>query len=86
MHAHESLGLARAATLGYMFQDRGHLLRGQMRSEEGGTLSFGKPGLADVAVKEAVLLLFAVAIADREVSGITDTVFGAGGILAAEAG
>jgi len=47
-----------------MLQDRNHLLRGQMRSEEGGALAFGKSVLADVAVKEAVLLLFAVAVAD----------------------
>jgi ribosomal protein S5 len=61
-----------------------------MRSEEGGPLAFGKPLLADVAVKEAVqeavLLLFAVAVADREVPHNTEGVFGAGGILAAEAG
>jgi hypothetical protein len=84
--AHESFGLAHTATLGYMLQDRDHFLRGQLRSEEGGALAFGKPILTDIAVKEAVLLLFTVAIADREISLSPEAVFGAGGILAAEPG
>jgi hypothetical protein len=55
--------------------------------EERGTLAFGKSGLADIAVKEAMLLvLFAVAVADREVAPVTEAVFGAVGILTTEAG
>jgi hypothetical protein len=86
VHTHESLGLAHAATLGDMFQDRDYLLGGQLRSEEGSPFAFGKSSFADVAVKEVVLVLFTVAVADREVFPTTDTVVGAVGILAAEAG
>jgi hypothetical protein len=70
-----------------MLQDRNYLLSvcGQLRSEEGSPFAFGKSGFADVALKEAVLVLFTIAIADREVFSTTDTVFfGAVGILAAE--
>jgi hypothetical protein len=54
--------------------------------EERGTLAFGKPSLANVAVKEAMLVLFTVAVADREIAPVTDTELRAVGILAAEAG
>jgi hypothetical protein len=54
--------------------------------KERGTLAFGKSGLADVAVKEAMLVLLAVAVTDREVAPITEAVFRAVGILTTEAG
>jgi hypothetical protein len=77
MHAYESLSLAYAATLVYVLQDRDDFLCWQLRSKEGSPLAFGKSVLANVAVKEAVLLSFTVAVADREISPAADAVFGA---------
>jgi hypothetical protein len=83
--ADESLGLADPVALDRVLQDGGRLLRRQTRVKQGRALAFGKAGLAGLAVKQAGLLEFAVAVADREISGVTPAVERAMGILAAEA-
>ena len=66
-------------------QDVVGLLGWEVGVEQGRALAFGEAGLAGVAVEQAELILFAVAGADREVSGVALAVAGAVGVLAAEA-
>jgi hypothetical protein len=48
-------------------------------------LAFGESGLAGIAVEQSDRLMFAVAVADREIAGVSLTMERAVGILAAEA-
>jgi hypothetical protein len=66
-------------------QDVVGLLGWEVGVEQGRALAFGEAGLAGVAVEQAELILFAVAGADREVSGVALAVARAVGVLAAEA-
>jgi hypothetical protein len=84
MHLHEPLGLADAAPLGQVLQDREGLLFGEVRPEERGALALGEPPLAGAASQEAVLFLLPVAAADHEVGPAADAVVGSRGVQAAE--
>jgi hypothetical protein len=64
VHAYQALGLAHATPLGDMVQDRHHGRLGQMGTVQGCALAFGEPGLAGMAVEEAILPLLAVPVAD----------------------
>jgi hypothetical protein len=78
-------GLSDAAALGEVLEHRAGLLLGQVGVEQRGALALGEAVLAGVAVEQADVVLLAVAVADREVCGVSLAVEGAVGILAAEA-
>jgi hypothetical protein len=82
---HQSGGLADAAAVGEVLQDRQHLVVRELGVEQRGALELGEAGLAGVAVQQPVLGLAEMA-ADREVTGAPSAVERAVGILAAEAG
>jgi hypothetical protein len=86
IHVAKSAGLADAAPLGDVIQNRFGLLRRQPRVEERRPLSLGKAGLANAATEHASLLMSAVAAGHGQISGAPQTVVGAVGIQAAEAG
>ena len=77
-------GLADAAALGEVLQDRQDLVVRELGVEQRRPLELGEPGLAGVAVEQAVVGLAEV-VADREVAGAAPAVVGAVGVLAAEA-
>jgi hypothetical protein len=85
IHPAEAAGLADAAPLGDVLQDRLDHLGGQSGVEEWRALAFGKAGLAGLAAKHASSLAGPVSVGHGEVSGPTLTVLGAVGIQAAEA-
>jgi len=81
----EAAGLADAAPLGDVLQDRLGFARGEPGIEEGRSLAFGEAGLASPAAEHAFGLLGAVAGGDGEVFGVPLALVGAGGIQATEA-
>jgi hypothetical protein len=81
----QPLGLADPVTLDQMLQDGDHFFGGQTGMRQRSALAFGESGLASVAVEQSDLLMFAVAVADREIAGVSLTVERAVGILTAEA-
>jgi hypothetical protein len=81
----EAFSLADPIAFGQVLQDGDRLLLWQARVEQGRALAFGETGLAGLAVKESDLLMFAVAIADREIAGVALAVDRAVVVLAAEA-
>jgi hypothetical protein len=81
----EPSGLADAAPLGDVLQDRLDLLGREPGVEEWGALALGEAGLAGPASEHAARLLGPVVAGDGEVSGPPATEVGAGGIQAAEA-
>ncbi len=83
MDTDEPPGLADAATLIHMLEDRGGRRLGQVRAVQGRALAFGEAGLAGPAVEQAILLL-AIATADGQVGPATEAVVLAGRVLAAE--
>ena len=85
MDADEPLGLADPVALDEMSHAGDGLLGGKARVEQRGALSLGEAGLAGVAGEQADFLMLAVAVADREVAGVSLAVERAVGILAAEA-
>jgi hypothetical protein len=85
IHAAEPPGLADAAALGDVLQDRFGPLRGEPGVEQGRPLPLGAPGLAGAASEHPTLLLGAVAAGHGQVSGPPLAVLGAVGIQAAEA-
>ena len=85
MDADQPGGRSDTPALEEVGQDVVGLLGREVGVEQGRALAFGEAGLAGVAVEEAELILFAVAGADREVSGVALAVAGAVGVLAAEA-
>jgi hypothetical protein len=85
MDPDEAFGLSDPVTFDQMLEDGDHLLRGQAGVGERSALAFGGSGLAGVAVEQADLLMSAVAVADREVAGVSSAVERAVGVLAAEA-
>src|SRR3954452_21797605 len=85
VHLAEPAGLADAAPLGDVLQDRLDLLRRQPRVEQGGPLPLGEAGLAGGAAEHAPLLARAVAAGHGQVSGPSLAMLGAAGIQAAEA-
>jgi hypothetical protein len=85
MDTHEPFGLTDPVAFDQVLQDGDRLFRGQTRVEQRRALAFREAGLAGVTVEQSNLLMFAIAIADREVSGVALAVERTVGILAAEA-
>jgi hypothetical protein len=85
MDTDEPFGLTDPVAFDQMFQDGDRLFRGQTPVEQRRTLAFREAGLARLTVEQSDPLVFAIAIADREVAGVALTVERAVGILAAEA-
>jgi hypothetical protein len=81
----QAFGLSDAAALGEVLQHRAHFLSGEVGVEQGRALALGEAVFAGVAVEQADVVAFAVAVANREVSRIALAEAGAIGILAAEA-
>ncbi len=72
--AHQSGGLSGPAAVVEVLQDAQDPVVGKFGVEEGRPLELGEPGLAGVAVQEAVVIL-AVVAADGEVAGAAAAVF-----------
>jgi len=85
-HPAEPAGLADAAPLGDVLQDRLDLLRWQTGVEEGRAFPLGESGLAGAAAKHAAGLAGTVAAGHRQVFGAPLAMVGAVFIQAAEAG
>jgi hypothetical protein len=85
VHLAESAGLADAAPLGDVFQDRLDLLRRQSGIEERRPLAFGEASLASVASEHTPGLFGPIATGDGQISGSPLAMLGAVGIQAAEA-
>jgi hypothetical protein len=85
MDADEPLGLTDPVAFDQMFQDGDRLRRGQARVEQRRALALGEARLARFAAEQADLLVFAVAISDREVAGVASAVERTAVIPAAEA-
>jgi hypothetical protein len=83
--ADEAFGLADAAALDQVLEDRDGLLRRQAGVEQRGALAFGESGVARLAVEQADMPLLSIAITDREVAGIASAVERADRVEAAEA-
>ena len=86
IHLGEPAGLADAAPLGDVLQDRFDLRGRRARVERGRALTPGEAGLAGPAAEHATRLVGAVAAGHGQVSGPPLAVLGAAGIRAAEAG
>jgi hypothetical protein len=80
----EAAGLADAAALGEMFQDREGFVVGESALEQWGAFAFGEACLAGLAAEEATLLT-PLAHGDGEVAVATFAVIGAAGVETAEA-
>jgi hypothetical protein len=85
-HPAEPAGLADAATLGDVLQDRFDLLGREPSVEQGGTLALGESSLAGAATEHAAGLPGPIAAGHGQVSGASLAVVGAVAIQAAEAG
>jgi hypothetical protein len=85
MHAGEPFGLPDPIAFDEVLQDRDRFLLGQAAMKQGSALAFREACLARLAVKEPDLLMFAVAVTDREVTGVTLPGERARRVLAAEA-
>jgi hypothetical protein len=81
----QASGLSDAAALGEVLEHGAGFLLGQVGVEQRCALALGEAVLAGVAVEQADVILFAVAVADGEIPGVALAVGGAIGILAAEA-
>src|SRR5262249_55801855 len=79
------LGLADAAPLGQVLQDRDRLLGGDVGAVQGCPLAFREPRAAGAAPQEPVLFLVPVAAVDHEVLPTADAVVSTRGVQAAEA-
>lgn len=74
MDTDQAFGLTNSVAFVEVLKDRKRLLRGQAGVEQRGALAFREAGLAGLAIEEADLLMLAVAIADREIAGVTSAV------------
>jgi hypothetical protein len=83
--ARQSLGLADAAALGDVLQDRLGLLAGQVGMEQRGALALGEAAPARPTAEEADRVILAISAADREVFAAPGAEIGASRIRAAEA-
>jgi len=81
----QACGLADAAAVGEVGQDRQGLLVREMATEEGRALTLGEAGAAGLAVQQPGLEFGAVAHADGEVAVVAAAVVRTVGIKAAEA-
>jgi hypothetical protein len=82
---HDGVAMDADEALDQMLEDGDDLLRGQAGVRQRAALSFGEAGFAGVAVEQSDVPVFAVAVPDREISGVASAVERAIGILAAEA-
>jgi hypothetical protein len=85
MDTDEASGLADAATLGQVLQDRDGGRFGEMTAVKRRALALREVGVAGVAVEQAELLLLAVAAAHGKVAGVASAIESTVGVLAAEA-
>jgi hypothetical protein len=85
IHPAEPSGLADAASLGDMLQDRPDPLGWEPGVEEGRPLALGEAGLAGAAAEHTSLLIGAIAAGYGQVSGPPLAMLGALRIQAAEA-
>jgi hypothetical protein len=85
MDPDEPLGLSNAATIVEVGQHGAGLVVAEPAVKKGCALALGEAGFAGVAVKQAEVILLAVAVADREVAGTASAVERAVGVLTAEA-
>jgi hypothetical protein len=85
VHPAEPSGLADAAPLGDVLQDRPNPLGWEPGVEEGRPLPLGEAGLAGAAAEHASLLIGAIAAGHGQVSGPPLAMLGALRIQAAEA-
>jgi hypothetical protein len=81
----QASGLSNAAALGEVLKHGAGFLCGQVGVEKRRAFALGEAILADVAIEQPDVVLFAVAAANGEVSGIALAEQGAIGVLAAEA-
>lgn len=84
MNMHQAAGLPHAAALGHMRQHLDDLLFGQLSPPENGALAFRKAVLASPTPQHPSLLIFAIMIANSEISDAPLAVVGALGILTTE--
>jgi hypothetical protein len=82
----QAFGLADAATLVQVREDRVGFLGAQMRSIHRRALPLGKPELACAALEKSISLVPAVEAMDAKIARVSLAIFGAGGVLAAERG
>jgi hypothetical protein len=80
----QAFGLANAATLVQVREDRVGFLGTQMRSIHRRALTLGKPEFARAALEKSISFVPAVEAMDAKIAQASLAVFGAGGILAAE--
>ncbi len=85
MDTDEAFGLTDPVAFDQVLKDREGFFRGEAGVEQRRALAFREAGLTGLAVEQADLLMFAVAIADGEVARIALTVERTSRILAAEA-
>jgi hypothetical protein len=85
MDPDQAFGLADPVTFDQMLEDGDHFLRGEAGVGQGSALALGEPGPAGIAVEQPDLSMFAVAVADREIAGVSSAVERASGVLATEA-
>jgi hypothetical protein len=85
MDADQACGGADATSFLEMAEDRHDLVVREFGTEEDGAFVLGEGVLAGVATEESVLALRAVAVVDREVSGVASAEIRTLGIGAAEA-
>jgi hypothetical protein len=81
----QACGLSNAAALGEVLKYGASFLFGQVRVEQRCARALGEAVFAGVAVEQPDVFVFAVAVANGEVSGIALAEQGAVGFLAAEA-
>jgi hypothetical protein len=81
----QASGLSDATALGEVLEHGAGFRFGEVGMEQRCALALGEAVLAGVAVEQPDVVLFAVAVADGEVSGVALAEQGAIGILAAEA-
>jgi hypothetical protein len=83
-HADQSAGLANAAPLLDMSQQRDDFIFRQRRAEERRAFAFGETRLAGGTIQHAALFVGAVVIANGQVAGAAIAVVGTVGVLATE--
>ena len=83
IHANQATGLAHAAALGKVGEDRDDFVLGQAGVEQRGAFAFGETGLATLAIQQPALLA-AIAPAHGQIAGAPLAEVGTVPVLAAE--
>jgi hypothetical protein len=86
VHLHEPFGLADAAPLGQVLQDRDGLVLGETRLIKGGPLPFGEATTARAAFQDPILLSHTATAMNAEVQTTPSAVILTRGVEAAETG